>query len=72
MTIRALPVASEWRPIKEVVEDPAVTIEVYAPARDGLGPMVTLCNFHPDAGWFVCELRHVTHWRPHVAPEAQP
>jgi hypothetical protein len=70
--ISALPVASEWRPIAEAPLDPKLTIEVYAPARDGLNPLVTLCNYHPDAGWCVCELREVTHWRPHVAPEAQP
>ena len=69
---RFIPASSEWRPISEAVEDPTVTIEVYAPDREGLGPIVTLCNWHPSAGWCIDELRDVTHWRPHVKPGGTP
>ena len=36
----------------------------------GLNPFVSLCAWHPDAGFCTCELRQVTHWMPFTLPAA--
>lgn len=64
----AMPVPSPWRDIETAPKDRI--IEVYAPAfEDALGPMISLCQWHPDAGFCICQLRRPTHWREHIAPE---
>lgn len=69
--------AFEWRPIEEAPRDGEL-VEVYAPSPNPakwhddvctLPPIVTLARWHPDAGYTVCEIREVTHWRPHTPPE---
>lgn len=54
---------TQWQDIATAAEDPNLLIEVYAPEREGLPPMVSLCRWHPDAGFCVCEIRNVTCWR---------
>lgn len=61
--------ASAWRPIETAPRDGTVVI-VHAAERDGLPAFQTVCAWHPDAGWCVCELREVTHWQPLPAPPA--
>jgi len=65
--LRAAAEMVEWQPIESAPRDGTV-IEVYAPSREGLRPMVSLCEWHPDAGFTICELRYVTHWKPHTPP----
>jgi hypothetical protein len=55
-----------WMPIETAPRDEAVL--VYAPCREDLGPIVTMCLYHPDAGWCVDEIREVTHWM--LVPDA--
>lgn len=50
----------EWIPIETAPKDRLII--VYAPERDGLNEMVCLCNWHPDAGFCIDELREPTHW----------
>lgn len=61
---------TEWQPIETAKEDPDTVVEVYAPSFEGLDAVVCLCCWHPDGGWCICQLRNVTHWRPHNPPEA--
>lgn len=61
--------APPWQPIDTAPRDGSL-IEVYAPGRSGLPPLVSLCVYHPDAGFCVDELRWPTHWRPFVFPMA--
>lgn len=39
------------------------TIWVWCPEREGLSSMISLCQWHDDAGFCVDELRTPTHWR---------
>lgn len=55
-----------WLPIETAPKDRV--IEVYAPPTHGLNAMVSLCEWHEDAGFCICELREPTHWRPHTPP----
>ena len=52
-----------WRPIETARQD-GTKIWVYAAEYEGLPAFQTECRYHPDAGWCVDELRHVTHWVP--------
>lgn len=58
-----------WLPIDTAPRD-GRTIVVYAPARDGLGDLVSLCRWHADAGFCVDELREATHWQPFCPPKS--
>lgn len=60
------PQGDGWRPIESAPKDQL--IEVYAPSREGLNPIVSLCEWHPDAGFCICEIRYPTHWRAHNPP----
>ncbi len=62
-----LPDAEGWRPVETAPKDGTVVL-VYAPEREGLRSIICTCNYHPDGGWCVDELRFVTHWRPLPAP----
>ena len=53
----------EWQPIETAPKDRSLFL-VWAPGRDGLGPMFSLCAWHPDAGFCIDELREPTHWMP--------
>lgn len=56
----------QWQPIETAPHDHRVL--VYAPGREGLPPIMCTCEWHPDAGFCVDELRSPTHWMP--LPEA--
>lgn len=57
-----------WKSIEDAPRDEL--IEVFAPGGPcDLPDLVSLCQWHPDAGFCVCELREPTHWRPFVRPE---
>lgn len=43
-------------------------ILVWAPARDGLPAMYSVCRWHPDAGYCIDEIREPTYWRELPAP----
>jgi len=76
-TLRAENARLAWKPIDTVPQDRLV--EVYAPSPDparwhesvcDLPPVVCLAQWHPDAGFCVCTIREVTHWREHEPPTA--
>jgi hypothetical protein len=49
-----------WHPIETAPKDREIV--VYAPGREGLGELVSLCQWHPDAGFCIDELREPTLW----------
>jgi len=49
-----------WKPIESAPQDREIV--VYAPGREGLGELVSLCQWHPDAGFCIDELREPTLW----------
>lgn len=60
--------ATEWQPMETAPRDGKLIL-VFAPGTsdkwDGdLGSLTTVCAWHPDAGFCVCELREPTHWMP--------
>ena len=62
--------AVAWRDIATAPRDGR---EIVAYSQDvsgttGLNPFVSLCAWHPDAGFCTCELREVTHWMPLPPP----
>lgn len=61
-----LALQGRWRPIETAPRDRV--IEVYAPAREGFDPLVSICKWHPGAGFCIDEIRNATHWREHVPP----
>lgn len=56
-------IPSEWLPIKSAPKD-GTPILCYAPAFDGLPELISKTSYHKDAGFCICELRTVTHWKP--------
>lgn len=52
-----------WLPIETAPRDGAHVL-VYAPGRDGLSALMSVCQWHDDAGWCIDELREPTHWMP--------
>lgn len=60
-----------WQPIATAPRDRLIL--VFAPGEDprwspALPDLITVCRWHPDAGFCVCELRDPTHWMPLPAP----
>jgi hypothetical protein len=49
-----------WMPIEEAPKDRDII--VYCPPAHGLDHMASVCAYHEDAGFSVCELRHPTHF----------
>jgi hypothetical protein len=37
-------------------------VVIYAPPREDLPEFAGMCEWHPDAGFCVCELREPTYW----------
>ena len=58
-----------WNPIDDATPKDRV-IEVYAPEREGFGPYISLCKWHPDAGFCIHEICEPTHWREHIPPRS--
>lgn len=56
-----------WLPIDEAPTD-GTMVWVWAPEREGLPGFVCPCQYHPDGGWCVDEIRFVTHWQPMIPP----
>ena len=56
-----------WRVIDDNTPRDRLII-VYAPGDGFLPDLVCLCQWHPDAGFCVDELRHPTHWMPYEKP----
>ena len=54
------PDTTGWQPIETAPQDRPIV--VYAPGRDGLHEMASMCRWHPDAGFCIDELREPTHW----------
>jgi hypothetical protein len=52
--------ACKWRSITTAPKDREII--VWAPAREGLPPIASLCRWHPDAGFCIDELRKPTLW----------
>lgn len=52
--------AQALQPIETAPRDRPII--VYAPARDGLPEMASMCQWHPDAGFCIDEMREPTHW----------
>lgn len=61
---------SPWQPMETAPTDGTVFL-AFAPAAYGLSALYALCAWHPDAGFFVDELREATHWQPLPSPPAQ-
>lgn len=49
-----------WWPIATAPKNRLIV--VYAPEREGLQEMASMCQWHPDAGFCIDELREPTHW----------
>jgi hypothetical protein len=69
--IIALLPKDEWRTMESAPRDQPIM--VFAPGEDprwspALSDLISICQWHPDAGFCVCELRDPTHWRPLPAP----
>ena len=60
---------ADWQPIETAPTD-GTRVIVWAPPSHGLRGLYEGCAYDPDAGWCVCDLREVTHWRP--LPEPPP
>ena len=53
---------SHWKPIETAPKDGTEVIVYCPPNQHGLGHLVSICSWHEDAGWCVCELREPTLW----------
>lgn len=56
-----------WLPIETAPEDELII--VFAPGVQDLNDLVSLCQYHPSAGFCVDELRQPTHWIPFNPPK---
>jgi hypothetical protein len=59
----AMPCSASWLPIAAAPKD-GTEIIVYCPSAHGLNHMVSVCAYHEDAGFCVCELREPILWIP--------
>lgn len=72
-----LRLASDWQPIETAPTDGTMVL-VYAPATDpakwaiDLPEAICTAVYHEDAGWCICTVRDVTHWRPLPNPPTPP
>lgn len=59
----------QWQPIETAPKDKEIW--VFAPKREGLSAMQSICKWHPDAGFCIDEIRFVTHWMPLPQPPSE-
>lgn len=52
--------AAAWRPMSSAPQDRQII--VYCPPAHGLPELMCVCDWHPDAGFCVDDLREPTHW----------
>ena len=63
-------IVSPWQPIETIPTDANKPWDerrfwlLYAPEREGLPAMQSVCRYHDDAGWCIDELRTATHGQP--------
>lgn len=70
-------VEGKWRPIETAPTDGTMIVvhaevPAHARCRDAakeLPPLVSLCAYHPDAGFCVCTIREPTHWAQYTPPD---
>ena len=53
-------ISLNWQPIDSAPQDRPIL--VYAPPREGLSELYSVCQYHPDAGFCIDELREPTHY----------
>ena len=67
-------IVSPWQPIETIPTDADKPWDerrfwlLYAPEREGLPAMQSVCRYHADAGWCIDELRTATHGQPLPEP----
>jgi len=67
-------IVSPWQPIETIPTDTDKPWDerrlwlLYAPEREGLPAMQSVCRYHADAGWCIDELRTATHGQPLPEP----
>jgi len=67
-------IVSPWQPIETIPTDANKPWDerrfwlLYAPEREGLPAMQSVCRYHADAGWCIDELRTATHGQPLPEP----
>ena len=67
-------IVSPWQPIETIPTDADKPWDerrfwlLYAPEREGLPAMQSVCRYHDDAGWCIDELRTATHGQPLPEP----
>ena len=67
-------IVSPWQPIETIPTDTDKPWDerrfwlLYAPEREGLPAMQSVCRYHDDAGWCIDELRTATHGQPLPEP----
>lgn len=67
--VAELEAAQTWQPIESAPKSQWTWAIVFAPGgQHGLPDIVCPCQWHPDAGFCVDELREPTHWLPLPAP----
>lgn len=54
-------IIADWMPIDDLTPR-GHPILVYAPAAHGLPGMIGICQWHPDAGFCIDDLRRPTIW----------
>lgn len=57
-----IPDIDHWKPIDTAPKDGTEVIVYCPPNQHGLAHLVSICSWHEDAGWCVCELREPTLW----------
>lgn len=61
---------TEWKPIDSAPKDGTLFLAYAEAGQHDLPALFSLCAWHPDAGFCICELREATHWQPLPAPPA--
>src|SRR5271167_1920750 len=57
-----------WKPICDAPQDRYIW--VWCPPYSGLSELISLCHYHPDAGFCVDELRYPELWKDVIRPSS--